>query len=139
MNFKLVTCYRRRKHPKINVASKTSDRKKSSGKKKRKKSSTHRHHRVKNSYVGSSIFSKNFYPANYFFQDEPKSRVFDTRVGVNEPQNGFLITRNTPHLAQQQRVLPSSRALSQQYLLKVGYRALLCVYSYLSTTTNLLI
>lgn len=117
MNFKLVTCYRRQKHPKLNVATKKSVKKKSSGKK-RKKPSSHRH-RVKNSYVSSNLFSKNFYPANYFFQDDPKNRFRDARVGVND-QNGFLITRNTPHLAQQRRVLPSSRALSQQFLWKVG-------------------
>lgn len=115
MNFKLVTCYRR---PKVNVATKKSVKSKSGQKKKRKKSSTHRH-RVKNSYVSSNLFSKNFYPANYFFQDDPKLRFSDSRVGVND-QNGFLITRNTPHLVQSRRALPSSRALSQQYLWKVG-------------------
>lgn len=121
MNFKLVTCYRTSKYPKANVATKKSVKKKTSvGKKKRKKSpSTHRH-RVKTSYVSSNLFSKNFYPANYFFQDDPRSRLFaEPRVGVND-QNGFVITRNTPHLAQPRRVLPSSRALSQQYMWKVG-------------------
>lgn len=118
MNFKLVTCYRRQKHPKVNVATKKSVKKKSSGTKKRKKSSKHRH-RMKSSYISSNLFSKNFYPANYFFQDEPKTRLFDNRVGVND-QNGYLITRNTPHLAQPRRALPSSRTLSQQYLWKVG-------------------
>lgn len=118
MTFKLVTCYRRPKYPKINVATKSSVKKKSSGKK-RKKSTSHRH-RSKSSYVSSSLFSKNFYPANYFFQDDPRNRFVDTRVGVND-QNGFLITRNTPHLAPQRHVLPSSRALSQHYLSKVGW------------------
>ena len=118
MNFKLMTCYRQQKNPKVNVASKKSVKKKSSGTKKRKKSSNHRH-RVKNSYVASNLFSKNFYPANYFFQDEPKNQLFDTRVGVNN-QSGLQITKNTPHLAQSRRTFPSSRTLSQQYLWKVG-------------------
>jgi hypothetical protein len=124
MNFKLVTCYKRQKYPKVNVAAKKSV-KKSNGKKKRKKSSStssHRHHRTKNTYVSSNLFSKNFYPANYFFQDDPKIRVVDSRVGVND-RNGFLITRNTPHLTQQRRSLPSSQALSQQYLWKVGAKS----------------
>lgn len=117
MNFKLVTCYRKSKYPKVNVVSKKGAKKKSSsGKKKRKKSSTHRH-RGKSSYVSSNLFSRNFYPANYFFQDD---RTFaEPRVGVND-QSGFLITRNTPHLAQPRRVLPSSRVLSQQHSWKVG-------------------
>lgn len=116
MNFKLVTCYRKKKYPKVNVASKKSVKKKSSGtKKKRKKSSS----RVKNSYMSSNLFSKNFYPANYFFQDDLKSRHFDARVGVND-QNGYLITRNTPQSTKPRRFLPSSRTLSQQYSKKVG-------------------
>lgn len=118
MNFKLTTCYRRQKYPKVNVATKKSAKKKSSGNKKRRKSSNHRH-RVKNSYVSSNLFSKNFYPANYFFQDElPKLRhvpdtrhVPDSRVGVID-RNGYLINRITPHATQHRRHLPSSRALT---------------------------
>lgn len=105
MNFKLVTCYRSSKHPKISAAAKSSAKKRS---KKRKKS-----RRVKNTYLPSNLVTKNFYPANYFFQDEPKLR--DHRVGGN----GFLITRNTPH-NHQRRALPSSRILSAQFQHKVG-------------------
>ena len=120
MNFKLVTCYRRQKYPKLNVASKNADKKKSSGKKKRKKSSSHhRQHRVKSSYIPSD-FSQNFYPANYFFQDDQKIQIYDTRVGVND-RNGYLITRNTPQPHHSRRFLPSSQSLSQQYLWKVGF------------------
>lgn len=110
MNFKFETCYRRQKYPKVNVATRKSVKKKSSGKKKRRKSSNHRH-RVKNSYVSSNLFSQNFYPANYFFQDEPKPRqqVLDTRVGVIG-RSGYLINRNTPHI--HRRLLPSSRMLT---------------------------
>ena len=118
MNFKLVTCYRRQKYPKVNVATKKSVKKKSSGMKKRKRSSSSHRHRVKNSYVSSNLYSKNFYPANYFFQEDPKVRYFNTRVGVND-QNGYLITRNTPHPTHTRR-LPSSRTLSQHRLWKVG-------------------
>lgn len=119
MNFKLATCYRKKKYPKVNVAVKRSAIKNSSGSKKKRKKSSNQRRRVKNSYVSSNLVSKNFYPANYFFQDDPKTRHFDTRVGVNEP-NGYLITRNTPHSSQTRRVLPSSRSLAQQYLRKVG-------------------
>lgn len=119
MNFKLVTCYRKKKYPKVNVAAKKSVKQKSSGTKAKRKKSSNQRHRVKNSYVSSNLFSKNFYPANYFFQDDPKSHHFDARVGVNDP-NRYLITRNTPHSTQTRRFLPSSRTLSQQYLRKVG-------------------
>lgn len=122
MNFKFLKCYHRQKHPKINVASRKSVKKKSSSKKRHKKSK-----RPKNSYISSNIFSKNFYPANYFFQDDYRTRIYDTRVGVND-QNGFLITtRNTPQLPPPlPRKNPPSRAnqqhqTSHNYLsMKVG-------------------
>lgn len=117
MNFKLVTCYRRQKYPKINVATKKSVKKNSSGKKKRKSSSNHRR-RVKNSYVSSNLYSKNFYPANYFFQDDSKICFFNPQVGVND-RNGYLITRNTPHSTQTRRLPPSSRTLWHHHW-KVG-------------------
>ncbi|CRK89459.1 CLUMA_CG003200, isoform A [Clunio marinus] len=123
MNFKLVTCLHRKKYPKTNVATKKTVKKKSNGKKKRKKSSQNHKHRMKNSYMSSNLFSKNFYPANYFFQDESKLKHFNTRVGVYD-RNGLVITRNTPFLVHPRHVLPSSRALSQQYLLKVGLKSL---------------
>lgn len=114
MNFKLVTCYRRQKYPKVNVASKKSVKKKSSGKKKRKSSSSHRSRRVKNSYVSSNLYTRNFYPANYFFQDEPKIRYSNTRVGVND-QTGYLITRNTPRSTLTRRLPPSTRTPSHHF------------------------
>lgn len=94
MNFRLLTCHGRQKQPKSNLAS----ARKSS--KNRKKSRTRRLH-VKNSYIGT----KNFYPANYFFQDRHHHhrRQYESgnRVGVND-HYGFLITpRNTPQHPQQ--------------------------------------
>jgi hypothetical protein len=70
------------------------------------------------------VFSKNFYPANYFFQDDYRARLHEhTRVGVND-QNGFLITtRNPPQLPplppsqaaiMARKNLPSSLVLLQQ-------------------------
>lgn len=137
MNFKLVTCYRRQKYPKINVATKKSVKKKSSGKKKRKRSSNHRH-RGKNSYISSNLYSKNFYPANYFFQDDPKSRYFNTRVGVYD-QYGYLITRNTPHLTHTRRLPPSSRTLShaQHHLWKVGNHLTFLSSSFIKFDNNM--
>ncbi|KAG5672086.1 hypothetical protein PVAND_002241 [Polypedilum vanderplanki] len=128
MNFKFLTCHESVKQPKSNVANRKSVKKKNSS---HKKSSTHRR-RIKNTYKSSNLFSKNFYPANYFFQDDYRARLYDTRVGVND-QNGFLITaRNPPQIPSQaimpRKNLPSSMMLLQQqqnyqyYLpMKVGF------------------
>lgn len=114
MHLNFLSCNQREKYPKSNVSSRKSVKKKS---KKHKKSSTHRR-RLKPSYVSSSLFSKNFYPANYFFQNDYLTHINDDspRVGVND-QNGFLIThRNPPQLPLPPRkALPSSRLLLQQY------------------------
>lgn len=119
MNFKFLTCRESAsERPKSNVTNRKSVKKKSS--KHKKSSSSHNKRRVKSSYKSSSLFSKNFYPANYFFQDDYRTRLHDTRVGVND-QNGFMITtRNPPQLPLQtsmmmpRKNLPSSSALLQQ-------------------------
>jgi hypothetical protein len=114
MHINFLTCHQRDKQPKSNVSSRKAVKKKS---KKHKKSSTHRR-RLKTSYVSSNLFSKNFYPANYFFQNDYRTHINDDspRVGVND-QNGFLITqRNPPQLPlPPSKNLPSSRWLLQQY------------------------
>lgn len=130
MNLKFLKCHER--HPKINVSSQKSVKKKSSKRKKHKKSSRRR---VKNSYITSNLFSKNFYPANFFFQDEHQGRIYDTpsssyKVGVND----FLITpsQNPPQLPPMMMKRISNRNLQQQqqnalhhYLpMKVGNRVI---------------
>jgi hypothetical protein len=96
MNFRLFTCHRRQKYPKINVASARkastrANREQKSRKHRKKSSRVRRLH--KGSYMPSNVFSKNFYPANYFFQEQhqPKMRV----VGGND-HYGFLITARNP-------------------------------------------
>ena len=99
MNLKFVKCLVRKKKPKVNVSVRRSVNKKTN-RKKRKNVSSHRN-RLKSSYVSSNLYSRNFYPANYFFQDESKS-FGSNREGVNN-RNGIMITRNTPQFSQKSR------------------------------------
>lgn len=134
MHLNFLTCHQSESHPKSNVAGRKAVKKKS---KKHKKSSAHRR-RLKTSYVSSNLFSKNFYPANYFFQNDYRTHINDDSpraVGVND-QNGFMITqRNPPQLLLPPRHLPSSRLLLQQYQsqsrhyhpMKVGYSLCSCL------------
>lgn len=126
MTFKLLTCHRRQKRPKTNLASarKSSNaaKAKSSSRSHKKSSRTRRLH-AKSSYLASNVLSpKNFYPANYFFQDHQRARVYDSstsRVGVND-HYGFLITaRNPPQLPTMNANHPRQR-MSQFTHSKVG-------------------
>lgn len=115
MNLKFVKCLARKKKPKVNVSVRRSVNKKTN-RTKRKNVSSHRN-RLKSSYVSSNLYSRNFYPANYFFQDESKS-FGSNREGVNN-RNGTLITRNTPQFSQKARL----KTFTQQpanFWLKVG-------------------
>lgn len=100
MNLKFVKCLARKKKPKVNVSIKRSVNKKTN-RKKRKSVSNHRN-RLKSSYVSSNLYTRNFYPANYFFQDESKS-IGSNREGVYN-RNGIMITRNTPQFSQKSRL-----------------------------------
>lgn len=100
MNLKFVKCLAREKKPKVNVSVRRSVNR-NANRKKRKNVSSHRN-RLKSSYVSSNLYSRNFYPANYFFQDESKS-IGNHREGVNS-HNGILITRNTPQFSQKTRL-----------------------------------
>lgn len=105
MNFRLLTCHRRQKYPKTNVSSRKSVKSCKKKSRKHKKSSSRQKRINKTSYIASNIFSKNFYPANYFFQDadhqqqQARARLYDSRsrVGVND-HYGFLITKNPPQI-----------------------------------------
>lgn len=128
MNFRFLTCHRRQKHPKINVAS----RKSVKGSKKRsrnhKKSTTRQKRIQKTSYISSNLFSKNFYPANYFFQDDQqRTRLNDSRVGVNiNDHYGFLITaRNPPQIPRKNYQMIQNQQFTK-YGMKVGEDWLLC-------------
>lgn len=106
MNLKFVKCLARKKKPKVNVSVKRSVNR-NANRKKRKSVSSHRN-RLKSSYVSSNLYSRNFYPANYFFQDESKS-IGSYREGVKN-RNEILITRNTPQFSQKTRL----KATTQQ-------------------------
>lgn len=124
MNFRLLTCHRRQ-DPKINVASRKSV--KGSKKKSRthKKSSTRQKRLHKPSYIASNLFSKNFYPANYFFQDDHQ-QPSRTRVGVND-HYGFLITaRNPPQIPRKNYRMIQSHQQAAMFGVKVGYNRLFC-------------
>lgn len=120
MTFKLLTCHRRQKRPKTNLASarKSSNaaKAKSSSRSHKKSSRTRRLH-TKSSYLASNVLSKNFYPANYFFQDHQRARLYDSstsRVGVND-HYGFLITaRNPPQLPTMNSNHPRQRMAVQR-------------------------
>ena len=100
MNLKFVKCLAREKKPKVNVSVRRSVNR-NANRKKRKNVSSHRN-RLKSSYVSSNLYSRNFYPANYFFQDQSKS-IGNHQEGVNS-HNGLLITRNTPQFTQKTRL-----------------------------------
>lgn len=124
MTFRLLTCHRRQKYPKTNLASarKSSNAakaKSSSSRSRKKYSRTPKVRRLhaKSSYIASNALSKNFYPANYFFQDHQRARLYDSstaRVGVND-HYGFLITaRNPPQLPTMNAYHPRQRMASQR-------------------------
>lgn len=126
MNFRLLTCHRRQKYPKINVASQKSVKGSKKKSRKHKKSSTRQKRLHKTSYISSNIFSKNFYPANYFFQDDQqqRARLYDSRVGVNNDHYGFLITaRNPPQISRKNHQILNHQQLAM-YGMKVGYNRL---------------
>lgn len=134
-----MDCYkRRRRYPKSNVGLKcvSVTKKKSSSSrvtKKKRNSSSRKHHRMKSSFIPSNLYSNDFYPANYFFQNDKFHPKFDfnltsnSRGGVYNSSNNnrnynSMINLNTPHLNQfqlhrhqmhhqQRSYLPSSRML----------------------------
>ena len=106
MNLKLFSCAFK-KYPKLNLSS--SKKTSKSPKKRRKRSSRSHRSRPKPTYVSASL-SRNFYPANYFFQDEPiqhQKRLQSLPMGVNQFNHlpSKVIARITPTLAQQQQLI----------------------------------
>jgi hypothetical protein len=107
MNF--LKCYNRSKqYPKSNVAGRKSVKKKSGSSSRRTRSRRH-----KSSYISSNLFSKNFYPANYFFQDDYHPRNTSSRVGVNDPNEILIATRNPPQM-RAKNFVPPNRTFPQQ-------------------------
>lgn len=135
-----MDCYRRRRrYPKSNVGikcvsvTKTKSSSSSRARQKRRTSTSRKHHRMKNSFIPSNLYSNDFYPANYFFQNDKVQPKFEfngsSRGGVNcGPYNtnhrayNSMINLNTPHSSQLQQHqhqlhhqhrwhLPSSRML----------------------------
>lgn len=117
-----MECYKRkRRYPKSNVGSKkcVKSKSKSRVKKKRKSSSSHKL-RMKNSFISSNLYTNDFYPANYFFQNDKINSNFNIPYINNNHEgvrthhyNSTLINSNTPHL--RRRYLPSSHVLSRQF------------------------
>lgn len=126
MNFRLLTCHRRQKYPKINVASKKSVKGNKKKSRKHKKSSTRQKRVHKSSYISSNLFTKNFYPANYFFQDDQqRMRLYDSRVGVND-HYGFLITaRNPPQIPRKNHLMIQNQQQIAMNGMKVGFNRIL--------------
>lgn len=118
-----MECYKRkRRYPKSNVGMKkcvTKNKSKSRVKKKRKSSSSSRKPRMKSSFISSNLYSNDFYPANYFFQeDKINSNFVDSYnyggVYPTRTHNSALINSNTPHSVRR-HYLPSSSVLSRQF------------------------
>lgn len=107
MNLKFFSCAFQ-KYPKLNLLS--SKRSSKSPKKRKKRSSRSHRSRPKPTYVSANL-SRNFYPANYFFQEEPtqhQKRLQSLPMGVNQFNHlpsSKVIARNTPTLAQQQPLI----------------------------------
>lgn len=140
-----MDCYsRQRRYPKSNVGikcvsvtKKNSSSSSSRERQKRRNSTSRKHQRMKSSFISSNLYSNDFYPANYFFQNDKVHPKFEfnhpTSYGgvYGEAYSGnnhhrSMINLNTPHssrLQQQQQShqlplyhqqrwqLPSSRVL----------------------------